>query len=186
MDWLAARVTGAKTSMPWRFRLHDTGDLYSVEYTQAWRLTMEIRPECGFWFYTRSFADNDMLEALTQLAALPNCQGWLSADSQNYMQALKAYCFAPQVWKVALMQESLEDMPEAAIEAVKSNVPDGNVVNFPCHRAGRHVRPVDGLFACPQVLGVYPLQPKSEELRPCQICSFCLPDFEKDRCVLTE
>ena len=175
VDWVAAKVTGMETLLPWQLRLMDVGDAFSCDYTRAWQYAIEKRPECAFWFYTRSFTDNQMVADLTQLADLPNCQGWVSADSQNYLKALETYSFAPAVWKVALMQEAPEEMPSAVIKAIKSNVPADRVVNFPCHRSGHHVKPIDDFFVCPQVLGLYPLQTSSHVLKPCQQCAYCLP-----------
>ena len=175
IDWLAAKFTGMETSLPWSLRLHDIGDFFSVDYVKAWQIAMEKRPECAFWFYTRSFVDRDFLTALTQLAALTNCQGWLSADAENYLEALRAYSFAPDVWKVSLLQEDLKVMNTDAIEALRSEVSEGKLVNFPYHRSGRHVAPAEGLFTCPQVLGVFALQTANDLLKPCQQCGFCLP-----------
>jgi hypothetical protein len=89
-DWLTAKVTGCKTVVPWTIRVHDIGDFASVEYVQSWIIAITRRPDCSFWFYTRSFDDDQLLVALTELARLPNCQGWLSADSDNYREAILA------------------------------------------------------------------------------------------------
>ena len=78
LDWLAACIAGVETRTPWTLRIHDIGDFHSVEYVRAWALAVAARPRCSFWFYTRSFIDEGLFAALTELAALPNCQGWLS------------------------------------------------------------------------------------------------------------
>ena len=176
IDWLPAKLSGIKTRLPYTLRLHDVGDFWSPAYIQAWRIAAEIRSECRFWFYTRSFLEKDMLKALTELAALPNCQGWLSADSDNYMQALAAYRSAPDIWKLSFLQgEPAAALPLALLAAIKKTVPEGRLVTFPYHRAGWHVEPVEDLFVCPQVLGLYPLAAGAEALKPCQQCMFCLP-----------
>lgn len=175
IDWLPAKLTGVETRLPWTLRWHDVGDFWDPGYTHSWRMAAEVRPECSFWFYTRSFGEKEMLKALTQLAALPNCQGFISADSNNYAEALRAYDFAPDVWKLSLLQETPELMSADAINAIKAKVPEGRVVNFPYHRAGRHVEALEDFFVCPQVLGVYSLQSGNEAIKPCQQCSFCLP-----------
>ncbi len=36
IDWIASKVSGGKTEIPWTFRIHDVGDFYSVAYVQAW------------------------------------------------------------------------------------------------------------------------------------------------------
>lgn len=110
------------------------------------------------------------------MASLPNCQGWLSVDSDNHEAALLAYATAANIWKLAFLQEEATDPDEVVPQLIaKSN---GNpVVSFPYHRGGRHVEPLQaaGLFTCPAVLGVYKLQSNASNLRPCQACSFCLP-----------
>ncbi|HIA52713.1 MAG TPA: hypothetical protein EYN91_11585, partial [Candidatus Melainabacteria bacterium] len=97
-DWLAAMVTGQETKTPWSVRLHDVGDFDScLEYVEAWRLAMQRRSQCSFWFYTRSFQDDTLFDSLTTVASLPNCQGWLSVDSENYAAGLLAYAKHPGI-----------------------------------------------------------------------------------------
>ncbi|MFX4933463.1 hypothetical protein ABTB90_19240, partial [Acinetobacter baumannii] len=85
---LTAKIAGVQTVIPWTLRIHDVGDFYSTDYVRAWALTVKKYSGCKFWFYTRSFAPGAVFDALTELAALPNCQGWLSVDSENYDQAI--------------------------------------------------------------------------------------------------
>jgi hypothetical protein len=172
-DWLAARITGTDTVVPFSIRVHDIGDFYSVDYIRAWSLVAQKQHQCSFWFYTRSFSDEQIFLSLTELAALPNCQGWLSADGDNYGQAILAKCKAPSVWKLALLQDK-DLAPEVAPALVKGG---GEVVNFPYHRGGHHVVPLrqKGITVCPAVTGAYKLESRSDVPRPCQQCAFCLP-----------
>lgn len=112
---------------------------------------------------------------LCELASLNNCQGWLSVDSENYGLAILAKCKAPSVWKLALLQD--KDLHTGVLEAIKQNSTRGDIVNFPYHRAGRHVTPLqDGsVMVCPAVTGSYKLESDCNEPRPCQVCTFCLP-----------
>jgi hypothetical protein len=176
LDWLTAKLTAGQTVLPWTFRIHDVGDFFSAEYVEAWRIAVELRPECDFWFYTRSFNSNDMIVALSKLSMLPNCQGFLSIDSENYRQFQQAYRTS-SAWKVAIMQESPDMMPKEVLQVVKSVVPAGRIVNFPCHQGGRHVEPIvdSSTFLCPQVVGVYALETNKHLPKPCQQCKFCLP-----------
>lgn len=177
LDWLSAKLTATETVLPWTFRVHDVGDFFhSVEYVDAWRIAIELRAECNFWFYTRSFQSEELIEPLSKLAMLPNCQGFLSIDSENYRVFEHAYrhCSA---WKVAVMQESPDTMPKELYEVVKKIVPAGKIVNFPCHQGGRHVEPIvdNSIFLCPQVMGFYTLEVSKHLPKPCQQCKFCLP-----------
>lgn len=177
VDWLVASITREKTKLPWSLRVHDLGDFHEVSYVQAWYLAVLQRPLCKFWLYTRSFQDQALFEALTRLVSLPNCQGWLSVDSENYEAALLAYAQKPDVWKLAFMQEDPEELNQAILPALSGATNGKDIVSFPVHRGGHHVEPLQhpGLFVCPAVVGVYKLQPDAGKLRPCQACSFCLP-----------
>ena len=175
-NWLTARITGGKTKIPFTLRLQDVGDFYSVDYVRAWLLTAQKHSECKFWFYTRSFIDTDVFAELTKLASLPNCQGWLSVDSENFEEALLAICKAPSgVWKLALLQD--KELNSDIIPAFESLEARVDIVNFPYHRSGRYVEPVRHslLTSCPAVVGSLALQPQKDSLRPCQACTFCLP-----------
>lgn len=175
-DWLTARVTGCATVVPWTIRIHDLGDFFeSVDYVKAWVLVAQRRPDCAFWFYTRSFVDESLLTALSELATLPNCQGWLSVDSENYAAAIMAKCKQPGVWKLALLQD--QDFDNDILDDVVATSKRGEVVNFPYHWGGRHVVPLKhkGVTVCPTVTGVYKLSSNASQPRPCQACAFCLP-----------
>jgi hypothetical protein len=176
-DWLAASITGERTQTPWTLRIHDVGDFFSVPYVEAWRLAAEQRPLCSLWFYTRSFLDSALFEAMTKLASLANCQGWLSIDSENYDSGLLAYAEKPGVWKLALLQEEPGQVAEHLLSELSAATRTGEVVSFPYHRGSYHAEPVQqpGVLTCPAVVGVYKLESNSRKLRPCQACSFCLP-----------
>ncbi len=176
VDWLTAKVSGTETAVPFSLRLHDLGDFVSSSYAEAWTLAVRSRPECSFWFYTRSFLDNTLFAALTELAALPNCQGWLSLDRDNYCRGILAYASASAVWKIALLQEHTELMPPEMIEHLSTSAQPGDIVSFPKHHGGRHVPELlaPNFVVCPQILGGYPLEHNPSEPRPCQSCNFCL------------
>lgn len=177
-DWLVATVTGRKTRTPWTLRIHDVGDYpASLEYVEAWRLAVDQRPHCNFWFYTRSFQDRTLFQALTDLASLPNCQGWLSVDSENYRAGLRAYRKTPGVWKLAFLQEDSQYLDDNLLPTLAAAAKPADVLSFPFHRGGYHADPVyqAGVFICPAVLGTYKLEASASKLRPCQTCSFCLP-----------
>ena len=176
-DWLAASITGTPTQTPWTLRIHDVGDFHSAEYAKAWLLAAQQRPLCSFWFYTRSFVDNQILDAMTELAAQANCKGWLSIDSDNFAAGLLVYAQRPGVWQLALLQETKELLNEQVLPALDKVAQHKQVVSFPVHRSGRHAEPIQhpALFTCPAVTGVHKLQPNAQKIRPCQSCTFCLP-----------
>jgi hypothetical protein len=67
-------------------RIHASGDFYSPGYVRKWIRIIKSRPDVTFYAYTRSWRRGDgknndeMILALTELAALPNARLWLSCD----------------------------------------------------------------------------------------------------------
>lgn len=178
VDWLAAEISGKPTNLPFTLRIHDVGDHFSCEYAQAWLLAVRSRPECKFWFYTRSFVDASLLAILSELAAEPNCQGFLSIDTENFERGLLAFAAYPGVWKLALMQQDEDDLDPNLIPALQAQVAPGQIISFPYHRAGHHAQPlkVEPLTHCPQITTTaFPLQTNRALPKPCQACALCLP-----------
>lgn len=178
IDWIASKISGSPSAFPWTLRIHDVGDFYSEQYAHAWLLAAQVRPDCSFWFYTRSFLQEELCRRLNELCALPNCQGWLSVDRDNYSDALLAFSrFREYGWKLALLQEEESDMPVDLIPSLLEAASAGEAINFPRHHAGRHVLPADTkhIRSCPQVLGALRLETNNSKMKPCQSCSFCLP-----------
>lgn len=180
VDWLAAKISGKPTRLPHTLRIHDVGDFLNIQYTQAWLITVQKRPECKFWFYTRSFMQSRLLDALSELARQANCRGFLSIDNDNFEQGLKAFAKYPGVWKLALLQLDERELAPELLPALKDKLKPGQIINFPLHRAGRHVDPIKAeplLTHCPQIVTrAFPLQTDKSVLKPCQSCSICLPD----------
>lgn len=178
VDWLAAQISDEATNLPYTLRIHDVGDYFSCDYAAAWLMAIKQRPQCKFWFYTRSFLEPKLLSVLSELASQSNCQGFLSIDNDNFEQGLLAFSSYPGVWKLALMQVEEEKLPLNLLPSVHNMVSPGQIINFPYHRAGKHVQPLkaEPLTNCPQITTTaYPLQTNRSELKPCQSCSLCLP-----------
>lgn len=71
------------------FRLHYSGDFYSVDYAKAWVAAMLHFPNVHFWVYTRSF--RTQTEIVESLLTVPNLTLFLSADEVNSEKALEIY-----------------------------------------------------------------------------------------------
>ena len=115
---------------------------------------------------------------LSQLASEANCQGFLSIDNDNFEQGLLAFSAYPGIWKLALMQQEPDQLSTELMPAIRDSVKHGEIINFPYHRAGKHVLPLkaEPLTNCPQITtNAYPLQTNRSLPKPCQSCSLCLP-----------
>lgn len=62
------------------FRIHWSGDFFSVAYALAWRAVAELYPDVQFWVYTRSYRT---IHAAHVLDDLPNVALYLSVDRDN-------------------------------------------------------------------------------------------------------
>lgn len=65
------------------FRIHVSGEFYSVAYVLKWIRIAKRRKATKFYTYTRSWQDAEMLTALTELGRLPNVYLWFSADKDT-------------------------------------------------------------------------------------------------------
>ncbi len=113
---------------------------------------------------------------MIKLAALPNCRGWLSVDSENFEQAILAKCnIESSIWNFAMLQDP--EMHDEVLSSLKIVETSAKIINFPYHRGGRHVQPLRDsiLINCPAVVGGLNLQSSKDVVRPCQSCSMCLP-----------
>lgn len=176
--WLIARSAGLTPPVPWTLRLMDVGDFFHPEFVHAWIIAATARGECSLWFYTRSYLADDMFAALTKLASVPNVQGWLSIDSDNYELGIQRYqSVAAGTWKVAFMQPHPDNASAVLIDTIRQTIPATYLIIFPEHRAGHHVPPlrIGSAPVCPQVLGALPLETAPGRPRPCQTCRLCLP-----------
>jgi hypothetical protein len=53
------------------FRIHDSGDFFSVSYIEAWERVIEAFPAVHFWAFTHSWRVPELLPALEQLRQRP-------------------------------------------------------------------------------------------------------------------
>jgi Gene product 88 len=73
-------VAGIAQSRCEYFRVHDSGDMFSLAYAQCWHAVCVAMPEIRFWIATRSWQQpksplpvlDPLLNTLRQLATLPN------------------------------------------------------------------------------------------------------------------
>lgn len=65
------------------FRIHSSGDFFSVEYIEFWRDIISQAPNVDFWAYTRSWKIPALLSALNSLKELKNIQLFASVDDHT-------------------------------------------------------------------------------------------------------
>ena len=94
-------------------RIHTGGDFYSPEYARTWLRIIDRSPKVVFYFYTRSWRVPAIRAVLDQMAALPNCRAWFSADRDT---GLPADC--PPGVRVAWLESGLDDGPPAGVDLV--------------------------------------------------------------------
>lgn len=178
IDYLAASITGTETAIPWTLRIHDVGDFYSADYVRAWILTAQQRKHCRFWFYTRSFVELELFRELSALASLENVRGFLSLDTENYDLGLLRFSQSDAgTWRILLLQDEPQRMADHCLDEIDRRIGKGELIVFPKHHGGRHVAPIErsNYPICPQVLGNFKLESRSNSSKPCQACKICLP-----------
>jgi hypothetical protein len=82
-SWIATMVDAIKATKCRYFRIHDSGDFFSVAYVRAWIAVCRALPGVRFWAPTREYqtkpigllpvlTENPRMDALRALASLPN------------------------------------------------------------------------------------------------------------------
>jgi hypothetical protein len=71
------RADCEKRQAPKDFRIHWDGDFFSDDYTMAWKLVIESRPDTRFWVYTRTASSARILRDTENLSL------YFSADNAN-------------------------------------------------------------------------------------------------------
>jgi hypothetical protein len=99
-----------------KFRIHASGDFYSVAYIQAWQAIAEAMPHVTFFGYTRSWNVPGLVNALEVLRALPNVQLFASLDD--------SMPDAPIGWRIAYMEgtQRLTYKPSGKLALLKGMV----------------------------------------------------------------
>ena len=144
------------------FRIHVSGDFFSVNYARAWQATCKAFPTAMFWAYTRCL-DSEILGVLRQT---PNLRMLLSCDRDNWTEMLAISrdfpCFGLSYYT---MGEKPPDQVYARGNEVPAVCPQGLVV-FPDQTVRRKLS-LPG--TCPTDLAVNPW-PKQQACVKCRRC----------------
>ena len=101
------------------FRLHWSGDVFSLEYAKALVSAMKKFPDIRFWTYTRTFKYVDVL------MKAPNLILYLSADACNWNDAIKCWksnkMWKDRRYKIAYMGKELNDYETKVDDLARSD-----------------------------------------------------------------
>ena len=89
-------------------RVHVGGDLYSAAYARKWLKVMRGSRRTRFFLYSRSWRVPAIRTVLEQMAELPNCRVWWSADRDTGLPA----AVPPRV-RVAWLLTDADEVPPA-------------------------------------------------------------------------
>ncbi len=126
---LKFKLHTTKQKAPLVFRLHYSGDFFSVSYAQAWANVMRRWPEIKFWGYTRSFTDD--CNVLPALVAIPNLALYLSVDPHNEELAQKRYQEVGHHQNIALAYMGGTTLPALPYKFVKCPASSRHISNTP-------------------------------------------------------
>ena len=90
----------AQAAHPTAVRVHSSGDFFSIDYVNFWRRLAEEHTSIAFWAYTRSWANPELLLALSELERMPNVHLFASWD-----QTMPP---PPQGWRRAYVVDTIE------------------------------------------------------------------------------
>jgi hypothetical protein len=76
------------------FRIHWSGDFYSLDYAEAWARTIRKFPHITFWAFTRSF--RQPVDVIPILDKIDNLSLYLSTDADNINDIPAAYDHLPR------------------------------------------------------------------------------------------
>jgi hypothetical protein len=144
------------------FRIHVSGEFFSIEYAEAWRLTCAEYGDARFWSYTRS---RDVA-VLTTLAQVPNLRILLSCDRDNWREMMS---LSEKFPGFGLSYYTVGEDPPAELYARGDEVPADHplgLVVFPDQRV-RKALALPG--TCPTEVAVNPW-PKQEACVKCRRC----------------
>lgn len=82
-----ANATGGAAGT--NYRLHWSGDVFSVDYAKALVAAMRMHPKTAFWTYTRSFTKD--CNVVAELLKAENLMLYLSLDPSNTLEGLLTY-----------------------------------------------------------------------------------------------
>jgi len=138
-----------------QFRIHWSGDFFSVDYAEAWRIVIEENPDIKFYTYTRSFQPD--VNVVPVLAGLENLDLFLSVDNQNVDRASEVLPDYPDVRAAYLVKHF-----EQAKPLIAKLGREENYRSLPCPE---NVKDATGKRKLPVI---------SKKGGACSVCTYCI------------
>jgi hypothetical protein len=153
-------------------RIHDSGDFFSPMYAHDWGMTIWNNPDVKFWAYTRSFTVPGIMAELVRWAGLANFSLWLSADKDNWTEAVRLFKeYEHVIAGIAFMETP---GTSGIAHMIQDQIGPARYVNFPVHgHFGKVGISMDNELAnCPAITRAIPHDKKTPA---CLSCLKCLP-----------
>lgn len=144
-------------------RPHDSGDLFSAFYAEAWyRVMAAARRSHRFFLFSRSWRVAEVRPVLARMARLPNVRVWYSIDRETGWPAR-----LPKRARLAYMMVDEWDFPARPVDLVFKDQ---------CIR-GRPTKRVGGSLVCPYENGATRDNRTGGKLFNCHKCGLCWDDL---------
>ena len=150
----AANKLGVETKNQ-RFRIHWSGDFFSLDYAQAWRSVITENPDINFFVFTRSFRPD--LNVVPILAGLDNLDLLLSVDRENVTYVQQALEGNDGV-RIAYLVDYLEEVDELREKT-------GRVQGYRKRACPENMRDATGARGLPVI---------SKRGGACSVCTYCI------------
>jgi len=117
-NYISIMISEIKASGVKVFRIHESGDFYSQEYTNKWKSIMEALPEVKFYTYTKSSFIMPVLPNFNLIQSIVPGKGF-NFGNQQYCEELQqeGYFLCP-----CIKGSSVECMKDCTVCATESKV----------------------------------------------------------------
>jgi hypothetical protein len=128
-------------------RVHASGEFYDEQYVRKWIEIVKATPRVTYFAYTRSWRKPELVEALKELAKLPNVVLWWSCDRESGPPPV-----VKGVRRAYLMADN-DDVPEYKVDLIFR------------HKTSKVLKWVKDTLVCPAENGITRMT-----CSKCQLC----------------
>lgn len=137
-------------------RIHDSGDFFSEEYTEAWLRAIKKATGHRFFLLTRSWRVEGVSEVLSRMSRVANARVWYSIDRETGWPG-----YIPVNVRLAYMQVDEGDVPARPVDLVFRDL----------GARGQPAKRVGGTLVCPYENGL--TRPPGSAAYNCHMCKLC-------------